>query len=129
MRYYSQVLRIRKKIHIWGEWYLFSAYHSPSSCPQRFTSIPHPIPISSQVSTYHTISVSLKLTSKDYWLRSPKSHCVNHLSQVGMRLGMFHCGANFFSICGPTKLEVKLVTSKLQWWDGHRITLRDISIP
>ena len=96
MRYYSQVLRIRKKIHIWREWHLFSAYHSPSSCPPKFTSILYPIPISSQVSTYHTVSVSLKLISKDYWLRSPKSHCVNHLNQVGVSWVCFTVGQTSF---------------------------------
>lgn len=42
-----------------------------------------------------------------------------------MSLGMLHHRAKFLSTCETVKLEKKVITSKMQWWDKHGVKFID----
>lgn len=45
---------------------------------------------------------------------------------IGEMLGMVYSVSKLSSVCVPMKLKTKLSASKIQWWDRHRIIVRDV---
>ena len=90
-----------------------------SHTPNTFTSAQHPHSLNP---LQHQIKSQISLIY--HQLKSPKSH---HLNQVWMRLSMIHPGIKF-SISGPAKQGNMLSSSKIQWWDRHRVPVTKVPI-
>ena len=122
-------LLIRDYILIWGLQHIFlgghnSTHKSPPSTMKKFMSFPC-------AKYIHSITTSPKVLTHSSLTQCPKPHLniINSNSSksvTGETLGVVHLETKFLVIYRLVKLENKLYTYKIQYWDTHCI---DIFIP